>query len=99
MPIRDMDLMLNSCAVCNYDEGESEIVFINGTADWITINNMGSAPYSAGALEYLGISKKSPDFKSKENGIRWNNIHGLREVLIFPFGQYIFYAYIKVFTK
>nr|VFK18224.1 MAG: hypothetical protein BECKLFY1418C_GA0070996_10408 [Candidatus Kentron sp. LFY] len=84
---------------CYYEKGKTEIVFIDGKADWITVNDMGYAPYSSKALEYLGISQRKPYFESKENGIRWNNIHGLREVLISPSGSYIFYAYIKAYTK
>lgn len=83
---------------CSYSDGQTEIVFINGKADWITINNMGDAPYSKAALGYLGLEEKQPDF-SNANVMRWSNIQGLREVSIFPSGSSVFYVYIKTQTK
>jgi len=83
---------------CRYDKGESEIIFINGKSDWITIEGLNSIPYSADALMALGLKASKPSFKN-EFTIRWVHIQGLLEVSVFPSGTNVDYAYIKVRTK
>jgi hypothetical protein len=48
------------CDKLTYRNGQIEIVFIKGRADWITINNMANAPYSKNSLSLLGLPKKDP---------------------------------------
>ena len=83
---------------CFFEVAGTEVVFIDGKADWITVNAMGKTPYSIDALPLLGFEKRNPTF-SNENVIRWENIPGVLEVNINP-GEAggIFYAYIKTAT-
>jgi len=84
---------------CQYKKGETEIVFINGKADWITIWAMGHIPFSREALGVLGLNDARPQFSNKFT-LRWHLIQGLWEVSLFPgHGSYSDYAYIKVKTK
>ena len=83
---------------CSYSVGETEIVFINGKADWITIEGIDNIPFNSQALKSIGISPIKPSFKNNFT-LRWSSIQGLREVSIFKGEKNSDYAYIKVFTK
>ena len=83
---------------CSFKKGDTEIVFIDGKSDWITINDMGDAPYSKEALLFLGLPMAEPSFTGPDV-IRWKNLSGLLEVSLFPLDNKIFYAYIKVKTR
>ncbi|MHB1183682.1 MAG: hypothetical protein ACYC4A_03135 [Desulfobulbia bacterium] len=82
---------------CFYQPGDTEVVFISGKADWITINALDSAPYSAEALPLLGLEKASASF-SNDFVMRWSGVPGLLEVSIFPAQGHVDYAYIKTAT-
>lgn len=82
---------------CFYQPGDTEVVFISGKADWITVNAMDNAPYSEDALRLLGLEQTSVSF-SNDFVMRWNGIPGLLEVSIFPAQDYVDYAYIKTKT-
>lgn len=82
---------------CLYQQGDTEIVYISGKADWITIEALDVAPYSDMALSYIGLTASPPTF-SNEFVKRWSGISGLLEVSIFPAPSSVDYAYIKVIT-
>ncbi len=82
---------------CFFTPGETEIVFISGKADWITVEALDSAQYSEEALPLLGIDKTTAVF-SNENTMRWETVPGLLEVSIFPAQTGVDYAYIKTAT-
>ncbi len=83
---------------CTYAKAGTEIVFINGKADWITINEMPGAKYDKNSLSLLGIPVKAPTFVGVDS-MRWENIPGFLEISLFPQGSSIFYAYVKTKTK
>ncbi|MGK0473191.1 MAG: hypothetical protein ACJAR0_003687 [Candidatus Azotimanducaceae bacterium] len=85
-------------ARCQYEIGETEIVFIGGRADWITIEGINHIPFSKTALRAIGLSESAPSFANNFT-MRWNAISGLLEVSIFKAGANSDYAYIKVRTK
>ncbi len=80
--------------------GDIEIVYINGKADWITINNLDKYDYNEKAIELVGIKQKvSPDFQNN-TVIRFLNHNEFNELAIFENGKgKISYIYIKVKTK
>lgn len=82
---------------CFYQPGDTEVVFISGKADWITIKALDSAPYSEDALPLLGLKKASASF-SNDFVMRWSAVPGLLEVSIFPAHGHVDYAYIKTAT-
>ena len=83
---------------CSYAVGETEIVFINGKADWITVEGLDSIPFNQNALASLGITPKAPTFQNNFS-LRWNSIMGIREITIFKGTKDSDYAYIKAFTE
>jgi len=83
---------------CSYSVAETEIVFINGKADWITIEGIDNIPFNRNVLKSIGISPTKPNFKNNFT-LRWSSIQGLKEVSIFKGATNSDYAYIKVFTK
>lgn len=56
---------------CAYSKDLYEIVFINGAADWITINDP-SLPFGAAALPKLGLKPVTPGFANNAV-LRWNS--------------------------
>lgn len=51
----------DSCEQIRFRDGEVEIVFMNGVADWITIYPKQTAPYYRGALKALSLPPKKPN--------------------------------------
>jgi len=82
---------------CQYEKGETEIVFIKGKADWITVEGIDNVPFSKSALNALGLKEKRPTFKNNFT-LRWEPIQGLRSVSVFKGTSKSDYAYIKVKT-
>jgi len=82
----------------HYAKGDTEIVFVKGKADWITISALGDVPFNSKALEALGIKDSPPTF-GNQHVLRWNGLPGLLEVSIFPRTKNCDYAYIEVSTR
>ncbi|MEZ8196848.1 hypothetical protein [Vibrio cortegadensis] len=82
---------------CSYHMAETEIVYINGKADWITVEGIDDIPFNKTALKSLGITVTRPIHKNAYS-LRWSNINGIKEVSIFKGEKYSDYAYIKVYT-
>lgn len=83
---------------CAYKLGETEIVYIKGLADWITVEGIDEVPFNKTALSSLGLKPRTPEFKSSDV-IRWTNVPGIPEISIFGYGKNSDYAYIKIKTK
>jgi AraC-like DNA-binding protein len=83
---------------CLYEKAETEIVFINGKADWITIEGLDHVPFNAKVLSSLGLKASAPSF-SNSSTLRWNSVQGMLEVSVFKGASLSDYAYIKVLTK
>ncbi len=83
---------------CQYNKGEVEVVFINGKADWITVEGINNIPFTKSALNALGLQETRPSFKNNFT-LRWEGIQGLRSVSLFKGASKSDYAYIKVKTK
>ena len=82
---------------CQYSKGETEIVFIKGKADWITVEGIDHVPFGISALNAIGLKKTNPTFKNNFT-LRWEPIQGLMSVSIFKGASNSDYAYIKVRT-
>ncbi|WP_159571266.1 hypothetical protein [Limnobacter sp. 130] len=82
---------------CFYQPGDTEVVFISGKADWITVNALDGVPYSEEALPLFGLDKSSASF-SNDFVMRWSGVPGLLEVSIFRAQDHVDYAYIKTKT-
>lgn len=85
--------------VLYYQEGQTEVVYVEGKAEWISVRNLSHLPFSTEALAALGISNAGePSFVS-ESVIRWENrkypmLHGVH--LFHEQGGRLDYAYIQV---
>lgn len=82
----------------SYDKGQTEIVFIGGKADWITVEALDGISYDPAAITAFGLKATTPTFNNQFT-VRWERVQGLREVSIFPIGAKVDYAYIKVVTE
>lgn len=80
---------------CIYGAG-TEVVFINGLADWITLHV--DAPFGKSALSAIGLGERAPNF-ANEFTMRWLDIANLREVSLFPSrGEKVDYVYVKAIS-
>ena len=83
---------------CLYNGDTIEVVFINGKADWITVNGLSKLEFSDAALGSFGLSATKPSFDSP-NVLRWTSLPGLHEVSLFPGqGRKSDYLYVKAVT-
>lgn len=88
------------CQKAIYQDGKYEVVFINGVADWITINQTLAYRFDTSVVEHLGLPKVTPTFNNPKAVVRWEDIAGLREVSAFNNGaDRVAYFYIKCTTK
>lgn len=84
---------------CTYKKAETEVVFIDGKADWITVSDMNGAPFSPPAITALGLPETRPGHRNKYS-MRWNDISEIKQVSIFPAPlSTVDYAYIIVATS
>ena len=83
---------------CQYKKGETEIIFIRGKADWITVEGIDHIPFNNSALAALGLKETQPSFKNNFT-LKWSSIQGLKEVSIFKGSSSSDYAYIKAISN
>ncbi len=80
---------------CRYAPGGTEVVFIDGKADWLTIRSPGEVGFDASALTRIGLAAKKPDQTTAEELI-WTDLGGLREVRAVSDGNGVQLLRIKV---
>lgn len=83
---------------CKFAKADTEIVFIKGKADWITVEGIKSLPFTDDAIEHLGFKPHGPSF-SNSTVKRWESLQGLLSVSVFSDNKNSDYAYIKSYTK
>lgn len=67
---------------CRYARGATDIVFIDGMADWITVADLGGAPFAPAALARVGLPTDVAPAESTPELMRWQNLGGFREVTL-----------------
>ena len=82
---------------CTYAPGRTEVVFIAGKADWITVNELGETPFKPAALGRLGLPASTP-LLSSEAQLGWKDVAGLKEVSLVGSGERVEFARVKVAT-
>lgn len=87
------------CDKAQFQAGKYEILFINGKADWITINELFGFDLDESSIQLLGLPKSAPNVNSASL-IRWVNVKGIKEITFFKNGSdKIDYIYIKAKTE
>lgn len=72
-----------NCKKAFYKSEKIEIIFKEGKANRITINETTDLTDKENALELLGLKNKKPTFKNTGNVIRWENVDGIAEISCF----------------
>lgn len=88
----------NPCPKMTYQKDRIEVIFINGKADWITINELSTFALSPSILSQFGLPSSKPS-TSNASSISWDSIPGFSSVDLFGFGGQADYLYVKVKTK
>lgn len=83
---------------CQFKKAETEIVFINGKADWITIQGLDDKPFADETIQLLGFKAQKPSF-SNSFIKRWEPLQGLVSVSLFQGSENSDYAYVKAYTQ
>lgn len=83
---------------CQFDKGETEIVFIKGKADWFTVEGLDAQPFADTTILQLGFMPQKSS-SSNDFTITWEPIQGLISVSLFKGSDNSDYAYIKAFTN
>jgi hypothetical protein len=90
----------NPCDKAFYQSGKFEIIYINGKADWITINNVSDHELNDKNIELLGLPASAPAFNNAASVIRWEAVEGINTISFFNNGSgKIDYVNIKTATK
>jgi hypothetical protein len=71
------------CKKAFYKSEKIEIIFKEGKAHRITINETSDLTENENALELLGLKNQKPTFKNTGNVIRWENVDGIAEISCF----------------
>ncbi|MDO1451893.1 hypothetical protein Q0590_36830 [Rhodocytophaga aerolata] len=81
-----------------YQNGDIEIIYIDNTADWITITNRHNKTMEE-FINFFGLKELTPYFDKRGTRI-YKNIAGLKEVSLYPDTKgNIWMVYIKAFTE
>ncbi|MFC3460058.1 hypothetical protein [Massilia haematophila] len=83
---------------CTYRNGQVEVVFIGGKADWMTINGLSQTKFSPSALTAIGLEEREPTVRTPFL-MRWEPTQGFKSVSIFKGSTGVDYAYIKSKTQ
>ena len=86
------------CLKGYYGDGRYEVVFIDGTADWITIKNVDSITTDE-FIKAWDLEAIRPAFVSPSLEPRFSNIYGIKELTVNKkLDGSVFFIYIKAFT-
>lgn len=83
---------------CKFKKAETEIVFIKGKADWITIEGIDNKPFADTTLQLFGFNNQKPSYSNSFTK-RWEPLEGLISFSLFKGISNSDYAYIKAYTK
>ncbi len=72
-----------NCKKAFYKSEKIEVIFKEGKANRITINETSDLTEKENALELLGLKKQKPNFKNAGIVIRWKNVGGIAEISCF----------------
>lgn len=72
-----------NCKRAFYSAEKIEIIFKEGRADRITINETSNLTDNGNALETLGLKNQKPTFKNSGTVTRWKNVNGIAEISCF----------------
>ncbi|KAF2518314.1 hypothetical protein E0W68_09845 [Flavobacterium salilacus subsp. salilacus] len=87
------------CEKCFYKNDKFEIVYINGKADWITINNVSDYELDKNTLQSIGLPLVEPE-STQPNSLYWQYIENVKEINVVGNGNGMLdYIYIKSTTK
>ena len=79
---------------CHYSTGATEVVFIDGKADWITVKALGETKLDPAALPRIGLPQRKPQTREPTQ-LLWTDIEGLREVRAVGDGERVEFIRVK----
>ncbi|WP_290524931.1 hypothetical protein [Alcanivorax sp.] len=83
---------------CKFDKADTDIVFVDGKADWFLVDGMNHLEFSESTIELLGFEPQAPNF-SLSVAMTWKPIQGLAYAALYKGGESADYALVKAFTE
>ena len=80
---------------CSYAPGSTEVVYIDGRADWLTVTALGESPLDDALLMRVGLKPAKPGTANDEERV-WTDLPNLREVRAFGTPERAQFLRIKV---
>ncbi|MDQ6829722.1 MAG: hypothetical protein M3081_12745 [Gemmatimonadota bacterium] len=66
-----------------YKNGQIQIVYVDGKADWITIFRLSALPYGQQSIKALNLPV-SPPVVNTADVIKWQDVNGIKEISLYP---------------
>ncbi len=82
---------------CSYEEGNTEIIYIDGRADWITFTGIENAPFTAAALGHVGLTA-TPPLARTPTRLLWLQHQGMEAITIHGEGDVARMIQIRAYT-
>gem|GEM_PF-4409984 len=79
---------------CSYATGRTEVVFIDGKADWITVKDLRETTFAPAALHRIGLDESKTSDKT-DSELIWTGLNGLKEVRIVGDGEHVEFIRVK----
>jgi hypothetical protein len=82
---------------CNYEIAKTEVIYIEGRADWITISGLQNIEFNHNAIQQIGLTPAPPLIHNPFR-MHWESLHGLAVVSIYGAGKYVKFFQVRAFT-
>ncbi len=82
---------------CDYKSTDTEIIYINDKADWITIGGFEELEYNYRAIEKIGLRPVLPVVQNPFR-MHWDSHQGFAIVSVYSSGRYVVFIQVRAFT-
>jgi hypothetical protein len=82
---------------CNYEIAETEVIYIDGRADWITVSGLENIEFNHGAIRQIGLTPAAPLVQNPFR-MHWASHQGLAVVSVYGSGKYVALIQVRAFT-
>lgn len=82
---------------CSYENGNTEIIYIDARADWITFTGMENVPFTAEALRHVGLAP-APPLARNPTRLLWLQHQGMEAITVYGDGHAARMIQVRAYT-